>query len=304
MTAFSRQVIFHFKAFRRKDGEEVVIDDSRKLGKPFELLIGKEFKMPVLEEFIKTMREGEVSHFTAIKPLVYNYPVVSQAYRKYVEEERSGRKEVRRSHCCGMSGKTQFEFQDLNELFQHPTDLEFVIEVVKIEHPEGHEKEVWQMDQEEKLTGIPRLREEGNELYRQGLHEEASIKYGKALTMLEQLIMQEKPGDEEWRTLDDMKIPLLSNYSQCQLLMKEYYKVIEHSSEVINRDPSNVKSYFRRARAHAAVWNVTEAREDFIMTRNLDPSLAPLVTKELQKLETMVKAKDSEIKEKLEGKLF
>lgn len=298
--------MFHFKTFRRKDdGEEVVIDDSRKLGKPFELLIGKEFKMPVLEEFIKTMREGEVSHFTAIKPLVYNYPVVSQAYRKYVEEEKSGKsKEVRRSHCCGMNAKKQFDFEDLNELFQHPTDLEFVIELLKIEHPESHEKEVWQMDQEEKLSGIPRLREEGNQLYKQGLYQEASMKYGKALTMLEQLIIQEKPGDEEWKVLDDMKIPLLSNYSQCQLLMKEYYKVIEHCSEVIKRDPNNVKSYFRRGKAHAAVWNVTEARQDFETTKNLDPSLGSLVTKELQTLETMVKAKDSEIKEKLEGKLF
>lgn len=300
------QAIFHFKAFKRnKDGEEVVIDDSRKLGKPFELLIGKEFKMPVLEEFIKTMREGEVSHFTAIKSLVYNYPVVSQAYRKHVEQEKGGKSEsLHRSHCCGMSAKKTFEYDDLNELFEKPTHLEFVIELLKKENPESHEKEVWQMDQVEKLSSIPTLREEGNQLYKQGLVEQASLKYGKALTMLEQLILQEKPGDEEWKVLDDMKIPLLANYSQCQLVMKDYYKVIEHCGEVIKRDPNNVKCYFRRGKAHAAVWNVSEAKKDFEMTKNLDPSLISLVNKECIKLENMVKIKDSEIKEKLEGKLF
>ena len=272
---------------------------------PFELLIGKEFKMPVLEEFVKTMREGEVSHFSAIKPLVYNYPVVSQAYRKHVEQEKSGKcNETRRSHCCGMTAKKAFDYDDLNELFEKPSDLEFVIELLKIEHPESHDKEVWQMNRVEKLESIPKLRQEGNELYKQGLVQDASMKYGKALTMLEQLILEEKPGEEEWKVLDDMKIPLLSNYSQCQLVMKDYYKVIEHCSEVIKRDPKNVKCYFRRGKAHAAVWNVTEAKKDFEITKALDPSLSGLVDKEIHKLESQVKAKDSEIKEKLQGKLF
>lgn len=261
--------------------------------------------MPVLEEFIKTMREGEVSHFSAIKSLVYNYPVVSQAYRKYVEQEKSGKSDgPTRSHCCGMTAKKAFEYDDLNDLFEKPSDMEFVIELLKIEHPESRDKEVWQMDNVEKLESVPQLREEGNQLYKQGLVEAAAMKYGKALTMLEQLILQEKPGDEEWKVLDDMKIPLLSNYSQCELIMKEYYKVIEHCSEVIKRDPKNVKCYFRRGKAHAAVWNVDEAKSDFEMTKNLDPSLSCVVNKEITKLESMVKAKDSEIKGKLEGKLF
>ena len=48
---------------------------------------------------------------------------------------------------------------------------------------------------------------------------------------------REKPGDEHWKALDDRKIPLLLNYSQCKLLCKDYYPVIEHTTEVLKKDP-------------------------------------------------------------------
>ncbi len=41
-----------------------VIDDSRTMGTgPFELLIGREFKLCVWEELVRSMRVGEVARF-------------------------------------------------------------------------------------------------------------------------------------------------------------------------------------------------------------------------------------------------
>ena len=57
------QATFHFKTFKT-DEEKTQIDCSRDLGQPFELLIGKKFKLEVWEELIKTMREREVARFT------------------------------------------------------------------------------------------------------------------------------------------------------------------------------------------------------------------------------------------------
>ena len=51
---------------------------------------------------------------------------------------------------------------------------------------------------------------------------------------------REKPHDDEWERLDAMKIPFLSNYSQCMLYAGEYYKVIEHTTEVLKREPGSV----------------------------------------------------------------
>ena len=49
---------------------------------------------------------------------------------------------------------------------------------------------MWTMDEAEKIEAIPRLKEEGNSLYKQKEYEEAAEKYGMALGMLEQLMLK------------------------------------------------------------------------------------------------------------------
>lgn len=44
-----------------------VLDDSKAAdchSKPMELIMGKKFKLPVWEQIVTTMREGEISEFT------------------------------------------------------------------------------------------------------------------------------------------------------------------------------------------------------------------------------------------------
>lgn len=49
---------------------------------------------------------------------------------------------------------------------------------------------------------------------------------------------REKPGDTDWENLADMKIPFLLNYSQSQLLLGNYYDVIEQCTQVLKHQPS------------------------------------------------------------------
>ena len=44
--------------------------------------------------------------------------------------------------------------------------------------------------------------------------EKAEINYAKAIGTLEQLGMREQPQSDIWNKIEDMKIPLLLNYSQ------------------------------------------------------------------------------------------
>jgi len=60
----SRKVKFHYRT-SLCDG--TVLDDSRTMGgqsKPMELILGKKFKLPVWEQVVITMREGEIADFT------------------------------------------------------------------------------------------------------------------------------------------------------------------------------------------------------------------------------------------------
>lgn len=58
-----------------------------------------------------------------------------------------------------------------------------------------------------------------------------------------------------------------------------------------------VKGYYKRAKAHAAVWNEREARRDFNTVASLDVTLASLVHRELKALSERVKEKYWEEKE-------
>ncbi|UYV62180.1 AIPL1 [Cordylochernes scorpioides] len=298
------KVTFHFQTLRTRPDtdEEVVIDDSRKAGKPMELLLNKQFKMPVWEACIGSMYIQEVARFDVKKDLVYPYPFVSQSYRQY-----AGQASPKPYHpqCCGMMAMKQgLGFEDLNELFHHPSDLSFIIELLQVEQEGNYKKDSWAMEPEEKLQLVPVLREEGNELYRQGKVAEAGLKYLEALQYLEQLVLREKPGEEEWQELEDKKVPLLLNYSQCKLLQGEYYAAIEHASTVLKSQPENIKALFRRGKAHLGAWNPAEARQDLERVKALDPSLARAVNAELQTLEKLIREKEEQDKQQYKGKMF
>lgn len=66
------QAFFHFRTLvsTEKGGEgegeaeRRVLDDSRTLGTgPFELLVGRKFKLEIWENMVKTMRIGEIAEF-------------------------------------------------------------------------------------------------------------------------------------------------------------------------------------------------------------------------------------------------
>ncbi|XP_049776155.1 AH receptor-interacting protein isoform X3 [Schistocerca cancellata] len=270
------------------------------MGKPMELVLGKGFKLEVWETAVKMMAIHEVAKFKVDKSLLPSYPFVSKTLRESLKPHKE-----RSHHCCAVTLQNEGTgYEDLNRLIKDPCDLEFIIELIKVEGPEEYKKESWQMNADEKLSAVPKLRERGNQLYKEKNFDEAAGLYAEALGLLEQLMLNEKPGDEEWNELNKMKIPLLLNYSQCKLYKREYYQVIEHCSTVLKDDPGNVKALFRRAKANVGAWKPFEARADFQRVIELDPSLTLTVRKELKLLDELERIKNEEDRAKLKGKIF
>lgn len=297
------KMTFHFQTIRLKENGEIsnVIDDSEKIGQPMELILGKKFKMPVWEECLKSMAVHEVSEFTIKKKFVDAYPLVSKSYREYAGVAKSSK-----NLCCGgmLAFSEGFGHKDLAEIIREPSDLLFKIKLTKVERPGEYEKESWSMEPEEKFQSISVLKEDGNKLYNEQHYKEAEKKYAEALGRIEQLLLREKPGEEEWLALEKLKIPILLNYSQCKLINKEYYSVIEYTTVVLEKDPNNVKALFRRAKAYAATWDFDLAYKDFQRVAELDPSFKSTITKELKNLGEMQSIKDADLKAKLYGKIF
>ncbi len=193
---------------------------------------------------------------------------------------------------------------DLDGLMKDMPPIAFEIELVRVERPGSYKQDSWALTDNEKMTLVPKLREIGNELYRNKNYKEASGKYFEALGYLESLSIREKPQSAEWNRIEEMKVPLLLNYSQCQLLLQEYSEVIRQTSKILEFDPNCVKALFRRGKAHSATWNVKDAVLDLQKAVTLDTTLKRTVDKELIELTKRLKEKDDEERERLKGKLF
>ncbi|KAM6254011.1 AH receptor-interacting protein isoform 1-T1 [Spheniscus humboldti] len=291
---------FHYRTLRCGD-EETPLDDSRARGKPMELIAGKKFKLPVWEAALRTMRPGERARFRCDAKHVVLYPLVSKSLRNIAagKDPLEGQR-----HCCSIAQLHEhysLGYPDLDELQKNPQPLIFDIEVLKVEAPGSYQQDPWAMTDEEKLQAVPLIHKEGNELYRQGKVQEAAAKYYDAIACLKNLQMKEQLGSPDWIELDQKITPLLLNYCQCKLQCEEYYEVLDHCSSILNKYEDNVKAYFKRGKAHAAVWNVAEAQADFAKVLALDPSLRPVVSKELRSLEARLREKDAEDKIRFKG---
>jgi len=302
------KVNFHFVA-KRLDDNKTLLDDSRKWTKPMELIFGKKFKLESWEMSIETMRVGEVASFITKRKYTHSYPLVAKTLRDNFLPKPPGHEHKHSkasSHMCGMmamQAEGGLGYDDLNLLMKEPEDLEFIMELLSVEQPEDYKKEGWQMDPEEKLDSVPKLKAEGNQLFSSKDYEGASEKYRQALGRLEQLMLREKPGEPEWDELLQLKIPLLLNLAQCRLSLQDFYPVIEHCTEVLDNQPQNVKALFRRAKAHVGAWNPKEAKNDFEAVMEYDSTLINTCKKEIAVVERMEKEKDAEDKGKM-NKLF
>jgi len=305
--ALGTKLCFHYVT-KLQDEEGTVLDDSKKT-KPMEIIIGKKFKLEVWEKCLKSMRVDEVAEFRASRIHCAAYPAVAKTLREFHKGKEHGdeHNHQKRSACCAGSMLQSAEglgHEDLNSLMKDPQPLIFVLQLLSVSQPGEYEKEMWQMDEREQEAAVPVLREQGNSLFRQKKFEEASKKYGEALSILENCALREKPNTPEWENIESAKIPLLLNFSQCHLILENYSLVIEHTSTVVEKDGSNVKAFYRRGKAYGFTWEMARAKEDLLKVKKLDPSLSSLVDKDLTFFDRRCRDKDKEQMKILAGKIL
>ncbi|XP_063726054.1 AH receptor-interacting protein-like isoform X2 [Symsagittifera roscoffensis] len=272
--------------------------DSHLWSKPMELIYGHQFKLEIWETFLASMKVGEVSEFTCPFHLVMSYPKVAAQLRKIMLENNANPEPE--SHCCGMSVQNiSVGYHDLDHLISNPPKyLVFQFELLERFEPDSYEKETWTMSDQEKISRISNLREIGNEDFRNGDVDKASKQYYEAIALLDQLILKEKPGSSEHTKLNNTRCPLLLNFSQCCFEKEEFYKVICHTTEVLEHQPENVKAYFKRAKAHKAVHDYKQAIDDMTKAMELNPNLEQVAVSFINSIKE-IQAENDKADEKL-----
>ncbi|XP_030621328.1 aryl-hydrocarbon-interacting protein-like 1 [Chanos chanos] len=284
------KLVFHFQTLK-DNFERTVIDDSRKNKRPTEIFVGKMFKMEVWEVLLTSMRIGEVAEFWCDDIHTGLYPIVSKGMRLAAQgkDPLEGQK-----HMCGMGNMFHYHstgFPELDELMREPQPLIFIMELISVGDPFSYKRESWMMEKDEKLEAVPPLHLQGNALVKQGRFREAADKYQEAVLLLRTVQSREMPGHEDYINLGKLIIPLVLNYCQCMLELEEYYEVIEHTTELLEKHKDNLKAVYQRARAHSALCNEEEARQDFTKLTHLDPKFKPIVKEEMKKLGENIRAK-------------
>ncbi|XP_069723593.1 aryl-hydrocarbon-interacting protein-like 1 isoform X2 [Phaenicophaeus curvirostris] len=245
--------------------------------------------------------QGELPKFQDGSKHTGMYALVSRGMRRIAEgrDPLEGQK-----HRCGMGNMFDYHstgYDDLDELQRTPQPLIFIMELFRVEEPSAYKRDTWAMSKEEKLAAVPVLHSEGNRLVLRREFAQAAAKYQEAVICLRNLQAKEKPWEDGWLKLESLVTPLVLNYCQCQLELGEYYEVLEHTTELLQKHNDNAKAYFKRAKAHAAVWNEREAREDFMRVAHLDPSMAAAVKKELKQLGERMRKKHVEDRKRYQG---
>ncbi|XP_072325646.1 aryl-hydrocarbon-interacting protein-like 1 [Scyliorhinus torazame] len=293
------KVTFHFRTIRC-DGDRTVIDDSKQVGKPMEIIFGNMFKLEVWEILLSSMRIGEVAEFWCDVIHTGLYPTVAKSLRLIVEGKDPTSWHI---HTCGLANMFAYHslgYDDLDELQKEPQPLIFVIELLKIESPSAYKRESWAMNDDEKLKAVPLLHGTGNKMFKLGKYGEALAKYREAVICLKNLQVKHKPWEIQWLKLEKMIVTLVLNYCQCLLKMEEYYEVLEQTTDILNKHPGSVKAYFLRGKAHAEVWNKEEAKADFGKVLEYDSGMTKQVKKQLLILDSRMRDKEEE--EKLQFK--
>ncbi|MEQ2179399.1 hypothetical protein GOODEAATRI_024543, partial [Goodea atripinnis] len=114
------------------DDEHTVIDDSKKVGTPMEIVIGNMFKLDIWETLLSSMRIGEVAEFWCDTIHTGVYPLVSKSMRRIAEGKDPVEWQV---HTCGMANMFAYHslgYDDLDELMKEPKPLYFVLELLRV----------------------------------------------------------------------------------------------------------------------------------------------------------------------------
>jgi len=124
-------------------------------------------------------------------------------------------------------------------------------------------KEKWEMSEEEKCEEATQAKAEGTALFKAKEFEEAALKYTEAAELVENI-----EGEEA----ENLFVTSNLNAAQCYLSLKQYSDAASKASEVLSKDPDNMKALYRRGLARLRIGLTNDAKVDLMAAYKKDNS--------------------------------
>ncbi|KAF8406187.1 hypothetical protein HHK36_008267 [Tetracentron sinense] len=227
-------VVFEKKGYDGLEPLEFVIDEGQLYLKLFLMCIF--FSLKYIEQVIsgldraaETMKKGELSILT-IKP-----------------EYGFGSVEVKR------------------DLAIIPPYSGLVYEVEMVDFTK--EKAPWEMSNHEKIEAAGKKKEEGNQLFKNGKHQRAAKRYGKAADYISK---DGSFGDDDLKLVKELRVSCWLNSAACSLKLNDFWGAIKFCSKVLDIEFHNVKALYRRAQAYMEIADLDLAELDIKKALEMD----------------------------------
>lgn len=125
--------------------------------------------------------------------------------------------------------------------------------------PPGHDQE--------RFDEVLKIKAEANEKFKVADYFSAKCLYSGALEMLERCCLHLEKADETWESMKN-------NMALCDLKRKEWSRVVDTTTEILTRNPSNTKALYRRGVARIGQSKLQEAQRDLRAALELEPGNA------------------------------
>ncbi|KAH9297279.1 hypothetical protein KI387_028961, partial [Taxus chinensis] len=196
----------------------------------FQFIIEEEQVISGLDKAVTTMKKGEVA-------LITIYP-----------EYGFGNVEVQR------------------DLAVVPPNSILIYEVEMVSFTK--EKKSWEMNTLEKIEAAKQKKEDGNNLFKIGKHQQAAKKYDKAANYVEH---DDEFSAEEQKQSKALKVSCYLNNAACCLKLNDFKGTIKLCSKVLKLESQNIKALYRRAQAYMETEDLDLAELDIKKAQEIDP---------------------------------
>ena len=136
-------------------------------------------------------------------------------------------------------------------------------------------KDVWELTDQERLEIARQHKEGGSKLFKSNHFRQAAMRYSKSVQYLAavdpDIPLEVESMEEHEKEIVSLRTVCLLNLAACQLKLEQYDSVVRNCSRVLEVEPRNVKSWYRKAKALLAMRDYESARSDLMRAKELDP---------------------------------
>lgn len=146
----------------------------------------------------------------------------------------------------------------------------------------------YNMTYEDRCVEANRIKDAGNKLFKVGRYERALEKYESANSSLE-------PITDSPSILRPIHLLLFGNITLCYLKLEKWHEAETHARKVLEHNPNDIKSLYRRAVARIALQNYEAANDDLKNAKmnceeKNDKEMLTAVNHEINKVKALTKA--------------